>query len=430
MVLAIQSVNLACVAPAVFLIARHHRAPMGVAVALALATGLSFGLQSAAYFDSHEITVGFGFLAWGVWAFETGRLRAATVLLAVFALFKESLGAYVVGLGLLAGWRGLTGAGRRWWVYGLGWIVGGAVWFVLVNRVFMPALIARGRPPEPHETFGDFGPTVFLALIGIVTQPLKAFGALFVPGDKLWSHVTTFGGLGWLSLLAPQVGLAALPLFAERFLSSKATMWQMGYHYAAPLSLYAGWAAARGYQRATRLAAAGLARAWAGRRLGRRGAGGPRGVPAGGRGGADQRVRLPSTPQTTIGGSLVYFANARAARAQPRPPSTLLARTGPFGRQTCGAEPDLAPSGRPTVHLPTGRLARRRTGCCCRWAITPGPGSDRYPESAGPNRLDRSPRMASRLTPAEGTAVFARVSVTDLVAGGPALAGAQALRRR
>ncbi len=258
MVLAIQSVNLACVAPAVYLIARHHRAPMGVAVAFALATGLSFGMQSAAYFDSHEITVGFGFFAWGLWAFETGRLRLATVLLATFALFKESLGAYVVGLGLLAVWRGLSGSGRRWWMYGVGWIIGGAVWFVLVNRVFMPALIARARPPEPHETFGDFGPTVFLALIGIASQPLKAFGALFVPGDKLWSHVTTFGGLGWLPLLAPQVGLAALPLFAERFLSSKATMWQMGYHYAAPLSLYAGWAAARGYQRAARLAGAGL----------------------------------------------------------------------------------------------------------------------------------------------------------------------------
>ncbi len=260
MILAIQAVNLACVGPAVYLIARHHRAPVGAALALAMATGLSFGLQSAAYFDSHEITVGFGFLAWGLWAFETERFPLATVLLGVFALFKESLGAYLVALGLLAVWRGLRASrgpraedrrsGRRSLSYGIAWIVGGAVWFVVVNRFFMPALIARAQPPEPHETFGDFGPTVFQAVLGIITQPLKAFGALFVPGDKLWSHLTTFGGLGWLSILAPDVGIAALPLFAERFLSSKRTMWQMGYHYAAPLSLYAGWAAARGYPRA------------------------------------------------------------------------------------------------------------------------------------------------------------------------------------
>ena len=258
MILAIQSVNLACVAPAIYLIARHHRAPVESAVALAVATGLSFGLQSAAYFDSHEITVGFGFLAFGLWAFETKRFRLATVLLLVFALFKESLGAYLVALGLLAIWRGLADKDRTSWRYGIAWILVGATWFVLVNRVFMPALIARAHPPEPHETFGDFGPTVFQAVIGIATQPLKAFGALFVPGDKLWSHLTTFGGLGWLPIFAPDIGIAALPLFAERFLSSKGTMWQMGYHYAAPLSLYAGWAAARGFPRARWLARRGL----------------------------------------------------------------------------------------------------------------------------------------------------------------------------
>ena len=253
MILAIQSVNLACVAPAIYLIARHHRASVETAVALALATGLSFGLQSAAYFDSHEITVGFGFLAWGLWAFETRKFRLATIFFVLFALFKESLGAYVVALGLLAVWRGIRHRQRVSWQYGLAWIAFGAVWFILVNRVFMPALIARANLPEPHETFGDFGPTVFSAVVGIVTHPLKAFGALFVPGDKLWSHLTTFGGVGWLAIFAPDVAVAALPLFAERFLSSKATMWQMGYHYAAPLALYAGWAAARGVGSARRL---------------------------------------------------------------------------------------------------------------------------------------------------------------------------------
>lgn len=260
MVLAVQAANLAAVGPAIYLIARHHRLGFGPALALALATGLSFGLQSAAYFDSHEITVGFGFLAWGLWAFETGRLRAATALFVVFALFKESLGAYVVGLGLLGIWRGLVGHDRRAVWYGVGWVLFGAIWFVLVNRVFMPTLIARGNPPEPHETFGDFGPTVFEAAIGIVTHPTKALAALFVPDEKLVSLGVTFGGTGGLALLSPQVGLAALPLFAERFLSSKQTMWQMGYHYAASLSLYAGWAAARGFGGAERALARGLRR--------------------------------------------------------------------------------------------------------------------------------------------------------------------------
>ena len=141
-----------------------------------------------------------------------------------------------------------------------------AVWFVLVNRVYMPALIARANAPEPHETFADFGPTIFEAAIGMATHPMKALAAVFTPDEKLLSLGVTLGGTGGLALLSPQVGLAALPLFAERFLSSKATMWQMGYHYAAPLSLYAGWAAARGWPVAARVldrALAGVGRPFA-----------------------------------------------------------------------------------------------------------------------------------------------------------------------
>lgn len=247
-VIVIQSLNLAAVAPALFLIARHRGVGRFPSAVIGLVTGFSFGLQSAHYFDSHEIAVGFGFLAFGLWALETGRLGWASVLLGIFATFKESLGAYVVGLGLLLAWRGLRAepsAGRRRALgYAAGWIVGGAAWFVLVNRVLMPLFRAQGNAPEVHETFADFGPTVFEAVRGIALDPVRALGALFVPDEKLHSQLVTVMGTGALCLFAPEVLLAALPLLAERFLSSKSTMWEMGYHYAAPLCLYAGWAAA------------------------------------------------------------------------------------------------------------------------------------------------------------------------------------------
>lgn len=252
--LLIQSVSLAAAAPALFLIARHHGADLVAALVLALCGTFMFGMQSAVFFDSHEITVGFGFLCFAVWALETGRLRLATLLLALFALFKESLGAYVVALGMLAIWRGVRARDRRPIVYGAAWIAGGAIWFVLVNRVFMPALIARANAPEPHETFGDFGPTVFTAVIGILTHPVQALSAVFVPDEKVLSLAVTFLGVSGLSFLSPEIGLAALPLIAERFLSSKRTMWEMGYHYAAPLSFYAAWAAAVSWPRAKALA--------------------------------------------------------------------------------------------------------------------------------------------------------------------------------
>jgi uncharacterized membrane protein len=255
----IQSASLAATAPAIFLIARTRAVDPISAIVIALATAFGFGMQSAAYFDCHEIALGIGFLAFALYALESKRLGWATVFLAAFALFKESLGAYVVALGLFGIARGLMNNDRRLMKYGALWMLGGTLWFVLVNRVFMPALIARANAPEPHETFADFGPTVFEAAKGIATHPLKAIGALFVPEEKLWSLAVTFGGLGYLAFFSPSVAIAALPLLAERFLSSKTTMWEMGYHYAAPLTIYAGWATAIGWPRALAFAKRALA---------------------------------------------------------------------------------------------------------------------------------------------------------------------------
>jgi uncharacterized membrane protein len=242
--LAIQCASLGVAAPVIFLLARDRGAPLSFAIALSLAAAFAFGMQSGVYFDAHEITIGFGFLAFGVLFLERKRLVLATICFVLFSLFKESLGAYVIALGMLAFWRGLRDRDAKHLIAGTGWLVYGAVWFVLVNRVFMPMLIARGAPPEPHETFADFGPTVFTALLGILSHPVEAFGSLFTPAEKMSSLLVTFGGIGYLALFRPELLLAAAPLFAERFLSSKHAMWEMGYHYAAPLAFYSAWAAA------------------------------------------------------------------------------------------------------------------------------------------------------------------------------------------
>lgn len=243
-VILVQTLNLAAAAPVAFLIARHHGASWGFSTALGLAAGFAFAVQAAVFFDAHEIAVGIGFLALGLLYLERGQLGRASVALAVFCLFKESTGGYVVGLGLLLVFRALREGRAGHLRYGALWITSGLVWFLLVNRVFMPYFAARGISVGGHETFADFGPTVGAAFLGMLSQPLKALLALFVPAAKLESWLVTFCGFGLMPLLAPEIFIAALPLFAERFLSSKATMWEMGYHYAASLSLYAAWATA------------------------------------------------------------------------------------------------------------------------------------------------------------------------------------------
>jgi len=252
----LEALHLAVATPAVYGIARRHGASPGPALTLGLATGLSFGFQSASFFDVHAITLGFGFFSLALWAIEAGLLGWASVLLFAFSLFKESVGLYIVGLGL---WLVVRAVGtvdrarrRRCIGFGAAWIAGGAAWFVVVNRLIMPWFRARGSAPEYHETFADFGPTVFEAARTMLAEPLTTFAFLFVGDEKIMSLFATLSNAAWLTVSAPSVFVAALPLFAERFLSSKPSMWHMGFHYAAPLALYAGWGAARGLGRIER----------------------------------------------------------------------------------------------------------------------------------------------------------------------------------
>ena len=249
MVLFVQSASLAITAPAIFWIARNEGASSFLAGALGLSVGLSYGLQSAAYFDAHGITVGFGFFAAALMFLERGQYRRATLMLGIFFLFKESVGAYIVALGAMLAMRGVRRRETRALKYGMVWLVMGALGFVVVNRLLMPWLRKGANAPEPHETYRDFGPTVFAAAVGVLTHPLKAITALFFPSAKLASWTATISGVGGLCFFSAEVLVASLPLIAERFLSSKPAMWEMGYHYAAPLCLYAGWAAAKGLPR-------------------------------------------------------------------------------------------------------------------------------------------------------------------------------------
>lgn len=252
MVLAIQAVHMASVGPVIYLLMRRWGQAKAPAMALGLVAGLSFGVQSAAYFDAHGITVGFGFFVWGVYFLERGRPGVAALFLATFSTFKESAPGYLVGLGLFALFFSAGPQRRRFPRFGWGLAAFGAATFVVVNRVLMPWFRARGALPEPHETFADFGPTVFSAAVGMLADPARAMAAALVPAGKLDSLAVTLGNVGALTLFAPEVLVAGLPLLAERFLSSKATMWEMGYHYAAPLCFLAAWGAVRGWQRAER----------------------------------------------------------------------------------------------------------------------------------------------------------------------------------
>lgn len=243
--LLIQAFSVAAIGPAIFLIARHRGASKGASWILGISASLSYFAQSAAYFDAHPIIIGIGLLAFALYAIETERYRLASLLLLAYATAKESVGAYIIGLGLFLLYQGVKqGFHKRKLRYGVAWVLLGSLIFVLVNRWVLPTLIATGNLPEPHETFEQFGNGVFQALIGMIQSPSLVLAEFFDADAKRMSWLVTLGGGGFLALARPQILIAALPLLAERFLSTKASMWGLGFHYGLPLSLYSFWAVA------------------------------------------------------------------------------------------------------------------------------------------------------------------------------------------
>ena len=91
-----------------------------------------------------------------------------------------------------------------------------------------------------YEAFGKSLPE---AVLGMAKNPLRTFMLAFSPIEKRMALLTTFVGAGLIAVIKPRYLVLALPTLVERFLSSKQQMWEMGYHYAAPLTLFVAVAA-------------------------------------------------------------------------------------------------------------------------------------------------------------------------------------------
>jgi uncharacterized membrane protein len=195
---------------------RHLGRWQGVAVALAF--GMSYGVQSAVDFDFHEVCLAVPLLAFALEAFLAGRLTRVVAWAAPLVLVKEDLGLTVAALGLVLV---LTGA-RRW---GLGLAAFGLGSFVLTVTVLLPHFNAQT---------GDSRFSVLAAPSGkgdpllnrLLSLPLEV--ATSVPGATtvlLMLAVTAF-----LATQSPLLVLV-LPTLTWRFLSTNEYVWGQSFHY-------------------------------------------------------------------------------------------------------------------------------------------------------------------------------------------------------
>lgn len=181
----------------------------GLGTLAGLAYAFSFGLQSAADVQFHEIAVAVPLMAFSLTALLRGRIVPALVLAALLVFVKEDLGLTVAVLGAVIALRR-----REHRVHGAVLAAWGLGWFVLSTFVILPLLNTAGQ----YDYTGNLG------------SPLD----VFFPADK-WMTV------GMLLLAAGVVGARSpliwlmLPTLAWRFTGTVEFYWTWYWHYNAIL---------------------------------------------------------------------------------------------------------------------------------------------------------------------------------------------------
>jgi uncharacterized membrane protein len=175
---------------------------------IAVAYGLSFGLQSAVQADFHEVAFGAPLLALAGAAYVEGRYGRVVIWSLPLLLVKEDLGLTVALIGLVL-W--LAGERRR----GIVLAVAGAVGFLLVVLLVIPLFNPEGAYAYTGNVGGDRG------LLATVFDD---------PGRKLLTVVMTFAVAGFAALVSPWA-LLVLPTFAWRFAGDNPFYWGTDFHY-------------------------------------------------------------------------------------------------------------------------------------------------------------------------------------------------------
>jgi uncharacterized membrane protein len=221
---------------------------VGPGRAIALAYGVSWGLQQLIEFDFHEIAFAVPLLAFSLSALVRGRTKAAVWWALPLVFVKEDQGFTVAAIGLyliIAGLRaqlpvppadGLQERGgtgnvpanqdpdglRRMWA-GLFLVIWGFGWSFLAIGVIIPHF----NPAHHYAYWSDGGvlaPGGHLSVLGLVKQFFHAWP------DKLQTSVMLLLPTAFIALRSP-LALIAVPSLLLRFESTNSSFWGTFWHY-------------------------------------------------------------------------------------------------------------------------------------------------------------------------------------------------------
>ncbi|WP_072806509.1 DUF2079 domain-containing protein [Rhodococcoides yunnanense] len=189
-----------------------------VGVVVAVAYGLSWGVQAALNFDFHEIAFAMPLLAMSLVALGHRRWHSALLWALPLVFVKEDMGLTVAVIGgLVAFWT----AGRTR-VLGLLTVAWGLGWVALAVKVIIPLLSSNDSYGQGSK-MPPIGSGIADTAHGLVAGDSRAATAF------LLLAVTAFA-----ALRSPLL-LVAVPTVAWRFLSDNSNFWKPIFHYNAIL---------------------------------------------------------------------------------------------------------------------------------------------------------------------------------------------------
>lgn len=183
-----------------------------VGIAIVVAYGLSFGIQSAVEVDFHEVAFAAPLLALAGAAYVDRRFGAVVLWALPLLLVKEEFGVTVAAIGAVL-W--LAGERRR----GLALAAVGLVAAALTVLVIMPWIAPDGAYTHADMLGGDRG------ILATLTSD---------SGRKLATMAVTVGITGLAALASPWV-LLVVPTFAWRFVGDNPYYWGTDFHYSLAL---------------------------------------------------------------------------------------------------------------------------------------------------------------------------------------------------
>lgn len=184
-------------------------------------------IQGMVDFDFHEVAFAVPILAFLIDALDRRSHRWVVALCALLLLVREDMGAVVVMVAVVL-------LLRREFRVALVTAALGVAGFLVTTEWLIPMFATSGT--FAYWTYDALGPNLPAALAHVVRDPLDTLRVFFTPVTKTWTLLWAFGATTlFLALFSPYV-LLTLPIFAERFFSSREALWTTEFHYTAVLA--------------------------------------------------------------------------------------------------------------------------------------------------------------------------------------------------